>query len=285
MRILGLLLGGLWGTAKVRYYAGTQRRTRRMNCCLHTVSGGPARSCCFRASRSRFTADEWSSLMLQSAGYSAGAFPDRRTRLILFARMVPLVERNVNLIELGPRQTGKTFLLRNLSPRVFTLSGGRTTPANLFVNLSTRQVGILGTRKVVVFDEIAHTIFSDEDQVISTLKDYMESGQFSRGALRFCGRRGIGIYGQSRRRRNSAAFADTGTCSNRCRMNSSILRFRIGFTDTFRVGKAPRSLLLLSRRESDLSRTISARCSYDSETIALLIEFDVTTVSRIESEA
>ena len=71
--------------------------------------------------------------------------------------MVPLVEQNVNLIELGPRQTGKTFLLRNVSPRVFTVSGGKTTPANLFVNLATRQVGILGTRKVVVFDEIAHT--------------------------------------------------------------------------------------------------------------------------------
>ena len=127
------------------------------------------------------TAAEWAALMLQSAGYAAEAFPDRRTRLLLFARMVPLVERNVNLIELGPRQTGKTFLLRNVSPRVFTLSGGKTTPANLFVNLSTRAVGIVGTRKVVVFDEIAHTTFGDEDATISTLKDYMESGQFSRG--------------------------------------------------------------------------------------------------------
>src|SRR3989442_7330603 len=99
--------------------------------------------------------------------------------------MVPLVERNVNLVELGPRQTGKTFLLRNVSPRVFTLSGGRTTPANLFFNLSTKTVGILGTRKVVVFDEIAHTTFGDEDATISTLKDFMESGQFSRGAKAF----------------------------------------------------------------------------------------------------
>jgi ATP-dependent Lon protease len=133
--------------------------------------------------------------MLQSAGYAAAAFADRRTRLLLFARMIPLVERNVNLIELGPRQTGKTFLLRNLSPRVFTLSGGRTTPANLFVNLSTRQVGILGTRKVVVFDEIAHTTFGEEDQTISTLKDYMESGQFSRGSLSFAADTGLVFTG------------------------------------------------------------------------------------------
>src|SRR5262249_53922967 len=76
-------------------------------------------------------------------------------------------------------------LLRNVSPRAFTISGGKTTPANLFVNLSTRAVGILGSRKVVIFDEIAHTSFGDEDATISTLKDYMESGQFSRGAKTF----------------------------------------------------------------------------------------------------
>src|SRR5262249_44946730 len=105
--------------------------------------------------------------------------------LLVLARLVPLVERNVNLVELGPRQTGKTFLLRNTSPRVFTISGGRTTPANLFVNLATKAIGILGTRKVVVFDEIAHTSFGDEDATISTLKDYMESGQFSRGTKSF----------------------------------------------------------------------------------------------------
>src|SRR5204862_2876110 len=99
----------------------------------------------------------------------------------MLCRLVPLVERNVNLVELGPRQTGKTFLLRNVSPRVFTVSGGRTSPANLFVNLSTKAIGILGTRKVVVFDEIAHTSFGDEDATISMLKDYMESAQFSRG--------------------------------------------------------------------------------------------------------
>src|SRR5258707_8406498 len=105
--------------------------------------------------------------------------------MLPLARLVPLVERNINLVELGPRQTGKTFLLRNVSPRVFTISGGKTTPANLFVNLNTRSVGILGTRKVVVFDEIAATTFGDEQTTISTLKDYMESGQFSRGSLAF----------------------------------------------------------------------------------------------------
>jgi ATP-dependent Lon protease len=180
---LGLLLGGLWGTAKIRYAPEESSEAPSELAAFTPFQVGPPDVAGFRAARAEFTTDEWAALMLQSAGYAANAFPDRRTRLVLFARMVPLVERNVNLIELGPRQTGKTFLLRNLSPRVFTVSGGRTTPANLFVNLSTRQVGILGTRKVVVFDEIAHTSFGDEDETISTLKDYMESGQFSRGAL------------------------------------------------------------------------------------------------------
>src|SRR5207247_2682660 len=136
---------------------------------------GPPDLAAYRAGRSQFSTDEWIGLMLQSAGYAANAFRDRRQQLLVLARLVPLVERNVNLIELGPRQTGKTFLLRNVSPRTFTISGGRTTPANLFVNLVTRAVGILGIRKVVVFDEIAHTTFGDEDATISTLKDYMES--------------------------------------------------------------------------------------------------------------
>lgn len=191
----GLLLGGLWGTAKIRYTPEANSDAPNELASFTPFQIGPPDVAAYRAARAQFTTDEWAALMLQSAGYSAGAFPDRRTRMLLFARMVPLVERNVNVIELGPRQTGKTFLLRNLSPRVFTLSGGRTTPANLFVNLATKQVGILGTRKVLVFDEIAHTTFGDGDATISTLKDYMESGNFSRGALAFAADAGLVFTG------------------------------------------------------------------------------------------
>ncbi|HEY1376625.1 MAG TPA: BREX system Lon protease-like protein BrxL, partial [Gemmataceae bacterium] len=191
----GLLLGGLWGTAKVKYAPEANADAPNELIAFTPFQVGPPDVAGYRAARAQFTADEWAALVLQSAGYAAAAFPDRRTRLLLFARMVPLVERNVNLIELGPRQTGKTFLLRNLSPRVFTVSGGKTTPANLFVNLATRQVGILGTRKVVVFDEIAHTTFGEEQETISTLKDYMESGQFSRGSLAFAADAGLVFTG------------------------------------------------------------------------------------------
>jgi ATP-dependent Lon protease len=181
----GLLLGGLWGTVRIRYTPEVDPDHPNEIVNFTPFQVGLPDLTAFRTGRAHFTADEWIALMLQSAGYAPRAFPSRRHRLLLLARLTPLVQRNLNLIELGPRQTGKTFLLRNVSPRVFTVSGGRTTPANLFVNLATRAIGILGTRKVVVFDEIAHTTFGDADATLSTLKDYMESGQFSRGAHSF----------------------------------------------------------------------------------------------------
>lgn len=191
----GLLMGGLWGTAKIRYTPEQDEKAPNELVAFTPFQVGPPDLAEFRSYRAKFTADEWTSLVLQSAGYAANNFPDRRTRLLLIARMLPLVERNLNLIELGPRQTGKTFLLRNLSPRVFVLSGGKTTPANLFVNLSTKQVGILGNRKVVIFDEIAHADFEDADETISTLKDYMESGNFSRGSHAFAADAGLVFSG------------------------------------------------------------------------------------------
>ena len=113
-------------------------------------------------------------------GYTPQAFPNRRIRLLLLTRLAVLVQGNLNLVELGPRQTGKTFLLQCLAAS-FHYFRWWATPANLFYNLATKNVGILGTRKVVVFDEIANTTFGDADATISTLKDYMESGEFSRG--------------------------------------------------------------------------------------------------------
>jgi len=181
----GLLLGGMWGTAKVKYSPEFDSDAPLELLGFTPFQVGQPNMEEWKSKRGQFSVDEWIGLLLQSAGYAASAFPSRRVQLLLLSRLIPLVEANINMVELGPRQTGKTFLLRNVSPRVFTMSGGRTTPANLFVNLNTRAVGILGTRKVVVFDEIAHTSFGEEDATISTLKDYMESGQFSRGSKTF----------------------------------------------------------------------------------------------------
>lgn len=181
----GLLLGGLWGTARVRYVPEADPEQPNELVAFTPFQVGPPDLAAFRSRRDRFTTEEWIGLMLQSTGYAPQAFPSRRQRLLLLTRLTPLVQRNLNLVELGPKQTGKTFLLRNLSPRVFTISGGKATPANLFYNLQAKSLGILGTRKVVVFDEIAKTVFDDRDATISILKDYLESGQFSRGAKSF----------------------------------------------------------------------------------------------------
>ncbi|MDA8206649.1 MAG: hypothetical protein M0Z36_11320, partial [Thermaerobacter sp.] len=139
----------------------------------------------FVKARRAFSAEAWIDLLLASAGYNVEwirAQPDgqRLTRLYL-ARLLPLVERNLNLIELGPKNTGKTHLLRNLSPSVFTLAGGQATPANLFVNLATGAAGLIQSRRVIVFDEVARLRFSKHAGTVALLKDYMESGQFTRG--------------------------------------------------------------------------------------------------------
>ncbi|MBI4606626.1 MAG: BREX system Lon protease-like protein BrxL [Planctomycetes bacterium] len=178
----GLLTGGMWGTVKL-WYRPEADPDRPVEVVGFTPFQADVTSVDdVIAARKELTTEEWVRLMLTSVGLDPSAFPSDRVRLLLLARLVPLVEGNVNLIELGPRQTGKTFLLRNTSPQAFVVSGGKSSPANLFVNLSTRAVGIVGSRKVVVFDEVASTTFADAEATVSMLKDYMESGQFSRGA-------------------------------------------------------------------------------------------------------
>lgn len=95
------------------------------------------------------------------------------------------VESNYNLIELGPRETGKTYTFRNTSNRSFVVSGGKATPATLFYNKGTRKLGVIGLKHVVFFDEIANTRFDEAESSISVLKDYMQTGKFSRGDQEF----------------------------------------------------------------------------------------------------
>jgi ATP-dependent Lon protease len=192
---VGLLLGGLWGTVVVAYRPEADGKAPNEITKFTPFQIGPPNLGAHREARKLFSTDEWIDLVLTSSGYNPASFANRRTKLLILSRLVPLVEKNVNLLELGPRQTGKTFLLRNLSPRVFTLSEGKATPANLFVNLATKAVGILGTRKVVVFDEIAHATFPDEDSTVTMLKDFMESGTFTRGSMSFASDAGVVMSG------------------------------------------------------------------------------------------
>lgn len=131
------------------------------------------------AARSELTTDEWLDLLIRTIGLEPSFF-NRRLKLLTLMRLVPMVQRNYNLIELGPRGTGKSYVYRDLSPYAILISGGKTTVANLFYNMSTRKVGLVGMWDVVAFDEVAGIKFSDKT-AIQILKDYMESGSFSRG--------------------------------------------------------------------------------------------------------
>ena len=129
--------------------------------------------------RKEFTKEEWIDVMLRSIGME----PDElsyREKWLLLTRMIPLVENNFNLCELGPRSTGKSHLYKEISPNSILVSGGQTTVANLFYNMGRKTVGLVGLWDCVAFDEVAGIRFKDNDG-IQIMKDYMASGSFSRG--------------------------------------------------------------------------------------------------------
>ena len=129
--------------------------------------------------RKAFTKDEWISVMLRSIGMEPDTLTEREKWLLL-ARMLPLVENNFNLCELGPRSTGKSHLYKEISPNSILVSGGQTTVANLFYNMARKTVGLVGLWDCVAFDEVAGINFKDKDG-IQILKDFMASGSFARG--------------------------------------------------------------------------------------------------------
>lgn len=174
-----LLYGGLWGSAVLRYETVGKKPQIHVDEFTPYQLTRPDMSA-FRRAREQFTLDEWIELLITSAGYRPEAFPTLRQKLLVLCRLVPLVQPNVNLIEMGPRGTGKSYLLRNLSARVFLLAGARATPAALLYDLNRRQLGVVGRKKVVIFDEVGATVFPDKS-LVASLKDYMESGNISRG--------------------------------------------------------------------------------------------------------
>jgi len=129
--------------------------------------------------RRAFTDEQWLDVLLRSAGMEPTAFK-KRAKWHLLARMIPLVENNYNYCEIGPRNTGKSHIFKEISPNSILVSGGQTTVANLFYNMSSHKVGLVGLWDVVAFDEVAGITFKDHDGV-QIMKDYMASGSFSRG--------------------------------------------------------------------------------------------------------
>lgn len=133
-----------------------------------------------KRARDQFNNEEWLNVLLRSGGYepeSEGMTP--RMRMLLLSRFIPLVEANFNLAELGPRSSGKSFVFKELSPYSMLVSGGQGTAASLFVNNSSGQIGAVGLWDAICFDESTDELFKDKE-VVPLMKDYMESGSFSR---------------------------------------------------------------------------------------------------------
>ena len=178
-----LLSGGMWGTI-VLTYDETEVHNKKIRP-FKVVEFTPFQISIidlaeYVEKRREFTADEWLDILINSVGLNPDTL-GRREKLLYLLRMVPLVESNCNTIELAPRETGKTYLYRNISYYSHVLSGGKATPAGLFINNASGKVGVVGTRDAVVFDEIANTDFTDPKSLVSIMQGYMQDGKFSRG--------------------------------------------------------------------------------------------------------
>jgi ATP-dependent Lon protease len=148
----------------------------------------------YRNVRRQFTTDEWLNLIVRSMGYEPSEM-SRRLKLLFLVRLIPLAERNYNLVELGPRGTGKSYVVQEVSPYTALLTGG-TTVANLFGHMSGRQKGMVQIWDVVGFDEVAD-LQKMPKEVITTLKTYCESGTFQRGQEAVAGDASIAMFGNT----------------------------------------------------------------------------------------
>lgn len=182
-----LLTSGAWGTMTVEYDATYEIKGRKYPFYIRDFTPFQVTRLDlddFLARRGVFTDAEWLDLLVQTIGFNPANL-DNRTKWLLILRLVPFVEPNYNLIELGPQQTGKTYTFRNTSSRSFVVSGGKATPATLFFHGAAKRLGVVGTKHVVYFDEISKTRFDDADASISIFKDYMQTGVFSRMGQEF----------------------------------------------------------------------------------------------------
>lgn len=176
-----LLCGGIWCIVQMEYFydEGDKNRCPFVIRNLTPIQMPSLDMDEVKAGREQFTKEEWIDVILRSTGMEPDQFSPR-VKWLHLARLMPLIENNLNLCELGPRGTGKSHVYKEISPNSILVSGGQTTVANLFYNMSNRTVGLVGMWDCVAFDEVAGIRFKDKDG-IQIMKDYMASGSFSRG--------------------------------------------------------------------------------------------------------
>jgi len=192
-----LLMGGIWAQIDLRHQYDEEQKGKRSPFWIDSIK--PIQLATFdleeyRSCRRQFTTDEWIDLLLRSIGMEPSHF-ERRVKLLFLVRLVPLCERNYNLVELGPRGTGKSYAYQELSPYTILLTGP-TTVANLFYNMATGKMGLVGIWDAVAFDEVAD-LQKMPKEVVTTLKTYCESGTFARGKDAMLGMASIAMFGNT----------------------------------------------------------------------------------------
>lgn len=175
-----LLVGGIWVIATLSYYFDEGQTSSPFGVSLLKPIQMPNMNMDeLFSGRAALSTDQWRESLIRSIGMEPASLKED-VQWHLLARMVPFVENNYNVCELGPRGTGKSHIYKECSPNSILVSGGQTTVANLFYNMSSRRIGLVGLWDVVAFDEVAGISFKDKDGV-QIMKDYMASGSFARG--------------------------------------------------------------------------------------------------------
>lgn len=191
------MMGGMWGIAELSYdeaQVWKGKVTPLMLTDFTPFQHGKIDVEEFLHKRSQFERNEWLDLLVNTIGLNPEVLTLRQ-KLLTILRLVPMAERMVHLIELGPRETGKSYGYKNLSYYSYMLSGGRATPAALFVHGGTGKPGLVAQFDTLVFDEIANTEFKDPTATVSIFKDYMEYGNFSLGRFQVKGEASVVFIG------------------------------------------------------------------------------------------
>jgi ATP-dependent Lon protease len=192
-----LLVGGVWAQVEIRHQFDEEAKGRRSPFWIEKLQ--PIQMASFDLDtycncRSGFGTDEWIDLLIRSIGMEPSHF-DRRLKLLFLVRLIPLCEHNYNLIELGPRGTGKSYAYQEITPFVILMTGP-TTVANLFFNMASGKMGLVGIWDAVAFDEVAD-LQKMPKEVVTTLKTYCESGTFARGKESLSGMASIAFFGNT----------------------------------------------------------------------------------------
>lgn len=192
-----LLMGGIWAQIDIRHQYDEDAKGKRSPFWIDGLK--PIQIASFDLAeyqncRREFSADEWLDLLLRTIGLEPQNF-DRRLKMMFLVRMIPLCEHNFNLVELGPRGTGKSYAYQELSPYTILLTGP-TTVANLFYNMASGKMGLVGIWDAIAFDEVAD-LQKMPKEVVTTLKTYCESGMFARGKDALTGMASIAMFGNT----------------------------------------------------------------------------------------